>query len=96
MDGARRTRLRTRGRLSEDVERTGGGIVDNVKLGDWIGKDVGVHWVEGSAVKKPMGGGTLKSADERGIMLSYHDADDLSQRFFFPWHRIEWIHRLTQ
>jgi hypothetical protein len=75
----------------------GGGVVENVNLDDWIGKTVGVHFVEGPAVKQSRGSGTLESADERGVMLSYHDAEDLSQRiFFFPWHRIEWIHRLTQ
>jgi len=74
--------------------------VTNGNIDEWIGKQVGVRFVgsvEGPGGKQQeTGGGTLESVDERGIVLSYHDATDLSQMYwFFPWHKIEWIHLLT-
>jgi hypothetical protein len=74
--------------------------VDNASLDDWIGKDVAVLFstITDEEGNQRRTGCTLQSADQRGVILSYYDAQDLSkqQLWFFPWDKIEWIHRLTQ
>ena len=72
--------------------------MDNATLDDWIGQTVEVQFATREKDDKPQKtSGTLQSADERGIVLIYHDAGDRRPRpFFFPWHRIERIHRSAQ
>lgn len=65
----------------------------NGALDEWIGKHVSVLFVPSETENQPLRGGcVLESADERGVILSYHGAENLSQNYyFFPWHKIEWI-----
>ena len=72
--------------------------MENVYLEDWIGEDVAVQFMMRDQDDEPQQAGcTMQSADESGVMLSYQDASDPSQRlYFFPWHRIDWIHRLPK
>jgi len=77
--------------------RERGWIVDHVNLDDWIGKTVAVRFVpEGVGPKSQTeGGGSLESADVRGVMLGFQGEDEhnkLKQHYrFVPWHRVESI-----
>jgi hypothetical protein len=72
----------------------------NGGIDDWVGKTVGVRFVpEGiGETRQTQASFTLESADERGVMLSFHGEDAhnrLSKQYrFVPWHKIESIQPL--
>jgi len=69
------------------------------RLADWVDQPIEVEFMARENSVPPQTRYTLEGTDRGGILLGYVDERDLTSDYrilFFPWHRIERIHLLTE